>query len=244
MPTPEHLFDDLVATAPSRPFVTYYDESSGERSELSVASAANWVAKTHFLLTDELGLGVGDTALIALPAHWISVPVLLGCLSAGLALTADGPGAEVAFVTPEKADRATGVADRYAVAPAAAAVGFRDAVPAGLADYVAAVRPQPDAWRTVRSVAGDTDPCLPGLTRAECVARAGERAGELGAGPGARLLSTRDWSGPQDWLDAVLVPLVVGGSLVLVRHADRDLVERRRTQERAGVLLGDDTPGR
>ena len=72
--TPEALFDRLLADDPGRPFVTYYDEASGERSELSRKSLANWVAKTHFLLQDELGLGVGDTALIALPPHWISVP--------------------------------------------------------------------------------------------------------------------------------------------------------------------------
>ena len=66
--SPEALFDRLLAADPGRPFVTYYDEASGERSELSRKSLANWVAKTHFLLVDELGLGVGDTAVIALPA--------------------------------------------------------------------------------------------------------------------------------------------------------------------------------
>ena len=63
-----------------------------------MASLGNWVAKTHFLLTDELGLGVGDAALIDLPAHWISVPCVLGALTAGLALTDDGGSAAVAFV--------------------------------------------------------------------------------------------------------------------------------------------------
>jgi len=61
--TPEALFASLMKSAPAQPFVTYYDEASGERSELSAKSLANWVAKTHFLLTDELGLGVGDSAL-------------------------------------------------------------------------------------------------------------------------------------------------------------------------------------
>jgi len=94
--TPEQSFDRLLAAEPSRPFVTYYDEATGERSELSAKSLANWVAKTHHLLGDELGLGVGDTALVALPAHWISVPILLGCLTAGLALT-DDAGADAAL---------------------------------------------------------------------------------------------------------------------------------------------------
>src|SRR4051812_12797946 len=152
MSTPERQFADLLAAAPSRPFVTYYDEASGERSELSVKSLANWVAKTHHLLATELGLGVGDTALVALPAHWISVPILLGCLTAGLELIDDG-ATDVAFVSPQTASLAD-ASDVYAIAPAAAAIGFRDAAPGGALDYVSAVRPQADAWPTVHLAAG------------------------------------------------------------------------------------------
>src|ERR1700710_2054950 len=126
--TPERLFADHLAAEPGRPFVTYYDEASGERSELSAKSLANWVAKTHHLLGDELGLGVGDTALIALPAHWISVPVLLGCLTAGLALTPDGD-ADVAFVAPDTISAAGDIPEVYAIAPQSAAVGFGATAP-------------------------------------------------------------------------------------------------------------------
>src|ERR1700712_3345308 len=111
--TPEQLFGELLAAEPGRPFITYYDEASGERSELSVKSLANWVAKTHFLLIDELGLGAGDSAFIDLPAHWISVPAVLGCLTAGLALTDDPAGAAVAFVQPSTVDAAAGIPDVY-----------------------------------------------------------------------------------------------------------------------------------
>lgn len=229
--TPEALFARLLARDASRPFVTYYDEASGERSELSAKSAANWVAKTHHLLGDELGLGVGDTALIALPAHWISVPVLLGCLTAGLALTADG-NAEVAFVTPATAPLTAGLLDVYAVAPESAAVGFQGTEPAGTHDYVAAVRPQADAWASVSMPAGPDDPCLPGRTRAEVVAR----AEAVGLQPGARVLSTRRWDSAEDWIDTVLAPLSVGGSLVIVANCpDEDVLDRRMAQERATV---------
>ena len=237
--TPERRFADLVTAGGSRPFVTFYDESTGERSELSVRSLANWVAKTHYLLTDELGLGVGSTALIALPAHWISVPVLLGCLTAGLALTdgTDGSAADVAFVSALTAPQALGVPDVFAVAPASAATGFGGAEPAGTQDYVVAVRPQGDAWAGVRLPATADDPCLPGRTRQATDDAATARAAELGLGAGGRLLTTRDWAGPADWLDAVLAPLAVGGSLVVVRHADAETVERRIAQERATARL-------
>lgn len=229
--TPERQFDRLLASDPSRPFVTYYDEASGERSELSARSLANWVAKTHHLLVDELGLGVGDRALIALPAHWISVPILLGCLTAGLELTPDG-NADVAFVEPGTAALAAGVGEVYAIAPAAAAVGFGSHAPAPAQDYVAAVRPQADAWGSVHLAATADDPALPGLTRGQVA----ERAAATGLDAGTRLLTTRTWSGPDDWIETLLAPIAVGGSVVLVAHCTDDAVlERRIAQERAAV---------
>lgn len=229
--SPEAAFAGLVASDASRPFVTYYDEDTGERSELSRRSLANWVAKTHFLLTDELGLGPGDRALVALPAHWIAVPVLLGALTAGLEVVADG-ASDVAFVVPGTLDVAD-APDVYAVDPVRAAVGFGDAAPDGAADYVTSVRPQPDTWTQVRLAGSPTDPCLAGLTRAATMTRAADRAAELGLGPGGRLLTTAAWTSADDWVDDVLSPLAVGGSLVVVAHADDATVERRVVQERA-----------
>jgi len=235
---PEQFFADLLAREPGRPLVTYYDEATGERSELSATSLANWVAKTHQLLVTELGLGAGDGALIALPAHWISVAPLLAVLTAGLRFVDEPASAEVAFVEPATLDAALGVPDVYAVAPEAARVGFGASVPAGAEDYVTAVRPQADAWAGVRFGAGPGDPCLDGRTRAEVADWARERAVELGFSAGARVLSTRAWSGPADWVDALLAPLSVGGSLVYIRNcADAEVLERRASQERATARL-------
>lgn len=234
--TPEGLFDALVRTEPTRPFVTYYDETTGERSELSVRSLGNWVAKTYFLLMDELGLGVGDRALVALPAHWISVPAVLGAFTAGLEVTTAGSG-EVAFVEPATLPRASGVPDVYAVAPASAAQGFGGSAPAGAADYVSAVRPQQDKWPQVRLVAGPDDPGLDGAARRAVVERARDRAADLGVGHGARVLTTRPWGSAADLLDSLLVPLAVGGSVVVVRGADESTLARRVEQERVTAQL-------
>jgi uncharacterized protein (TIGR03089 family) len=231
--TPERQFERLLATEPSRPFVTYYDEGSGERSELSAKSLANWLVKTHHLLGAELGLGVGDTALLALPAHWISVPILLGCLTAGLQLTAEGD-ADVAFVSPETVAAAAGASDAFAVAPETAAVGFGGEPPAGTLDYVGAVRPQEDKWPSVHLPAGPDDPGFAGLTRGKLAARAAE--GGLAAG--ARVLTTRAWTSPTDWLETVLAPVAVLGSVVFVARCDDEAVlERRMAQERATVRI-------
>jgi uncharacterized protein (TIGR03089 family) len=236
MTSPEGLFAAVLADAPSRPFVTFYDEASGERSELSAKSLANWVAKTHFLLTDELGLGVGDAAYIDLPAHWISVPVLLGCWTAGLQLTTDAASAAVAFTTA--APTVGSVPDVYLIAPDSAARGFgTDALPDATSDYVAAVRPQPDAWATVHPPASPADPAIDGVSRADVVAKSVARAGELGLARGARLLTAREWHGPDDWTDALLAPLAVGGSVVIVRGATAELITRRTEQERATSVL-------
>jgi uncharacterized protein (TIGR03089 family) len=229
--TPERQFAALLAADQSRPFVTYYDEQSGERSELSVKSLTNWVVKTHHLLTTELGLGVGDTAFVALPAHWISVPVLLGCLTAGLAINDETP-ADVAFVTPESLGAARDVPDVFAIAPEAAALGLRGTVPQPAQDYVTAVRPHEDKWPSVQLPGSPADPCFPGRTRGEVA----HLAAASGLPPGARVLTTRTWQSPQDWIDSVLAPVAVGGSLVIVANcADEDVIARRMDQERAAI---------
>jgi len=237
--TPEQAFDALVRGDSSRPFVTYYDEASGERTELSVKSLANWVAKTHHLLTDELGLGVGDTALVALPAHWLAYPILLGCLTAGLALTGDDAAAAgVAFVTPETLARANGVPDVFAFAPGSAAVGFRNDPPSGAADYVAAVRPQADAWPSVHLAATEDDPYTDGTTRGEALRQGGDFAAEIGLGNRGRLLATAAHAdGEPYWRHLLLAPLAVGGSVVLVRNSPAaEVLDRRALQERVDVV--------
>ncbi len=235
--SPEQLFADLLAAEPSRPFVSFHDDASGEWAELSTKSTANWVAKTHFLLLDSLGLGVGDSAFVELPAHWISVPILLGCWSAGLTVTDEPSSAAVAFVTPTGLDRAGGVPDVFAINPAAAARGFGPDAPVDAEDYVVSVRPQPDAWASVRFAATASDPAVGDLDRAAVVTSGRARAAEIGLAAGGRLLVTRPWTQPSDWIDSLVSPLAVGGSVVLVANADASKLERHATQERSTALL-------
>jgi hypothetical protein len=119
------------------------------------------------------------------------------------------------------------------VAATKAAVGFGDSVPPGAQDYVAAVRPQADAWSGVRLIAGDGDPCFGGRSRGEVTRAAVDRASELGLAPGARVLSATPWVGTQSWLDTLLAPLAIGGSVVFVANCtDPAVLERRAVQER------------
>ncbi|MBV9594512.1 MAG: TIGR03089 family protein [Actinobacteria bacterium] len=241
MSSPEKLFDERVASDPTGPLITYYDDASGERSELSAKSLANWVTKTHYLLVDALGLGAGDVAAVALPAHWITVPVLLGAWSAGLTVSDTEP-ADVAFVTPTTAARVATVTDVYAIAPDATAGGLGTDAPVGLEDYVLSVRPQPDVWATVRFGA-DADAAAirssdgSTISRAELVDAARVRAGDRGLSWGARVFAPRPWLTPTDWIDGLLAPLAVGASIVLVANEDLDRRARRLEQERVTLVL-------
>jgi hypothetical protein len=95
--TPAELLQHCVRRDSSRPLVTWYDDATGERVELSVATAANWAAKTANLLSDE------DVEAVRLePAgHWLAAVVALGAWTAGVAVDDDGgeplPGDAPAF---------------------------------------------------------------------------------------------------------------------------------------------------
>src|SRR5213078_3410989 len=94
-------FAAIVAVDPTRPLLTWYDDGNGERTELSGATLANWVAKTANLLVDGVGVAPGDRAVVLLPPHWQSAAILLGCLSAGVTVAGAEP-AEVGFAAPDR----------------------------------------------------------------------------------------------------------------------------------------------
>lgn len=82
--TPADLLRSALAADPGRPLVTFYDDATGERVELSVATFANWVAKTANLLQGDLGAGPGDRVSVLLLTHWQTAVWLLACSSVGV----------------------------------------------------------------------------------------------------------------------------------------------------------------
>ncbi|MFD0819615.1 TIGR03089 family protein, partial [Micromonospora zhanjiangensis] len=103
------IFAAAVAPDPARPLLTWYDDGTGERTELSGATLSNWVAKTANLLVDSVGLAPGDEIGVLLPAHWQTAAVLLGCWSAGGAVTT-GPArpVEAVFAAADRTAEAAG----------------------------------------------------------------------------------------------------------------------------------------
>ena len=72
------LLDPLIRNDPMGPRITYYDDATGERIEVSAVTLVNWAAKTANLLRDELGAGPGSRVAVLLPAHWQTAAVLFG----------------------------------------------------------------------------------------------------------------------------------------------------------------------
>jgi uncharacterized protein (TIGR03089 family) len=123
-----------LAADPGRPFLTYYDDGTGERTELSVTTFANWVAKTANLLADELLLDPGAVVDLRLPPHWLG-PVFLGAAwSAGL-VVADGhdPTADLVVTGPQY-DEPVG-AERLACSLTPFATRITDPLPEGVQDF-------------------------------------------------------------------------------------------------------------
>ena len=220
------LFTGAVTADPTRPLLTYYDDATGERTELSGATLTNWVAKTANLLVDGAGLGPGDRALVLLPPHWQTAAVLIGCWSAGLSVILAGPPgatADVAFVAADRAGEVT-VGDRYALGLHPFGLPLRE-VPAGYADYSVEVRGHGDRFV----------PAAPARDQGALCAEAARRAEALGIGAGDRvLIDAAQHPDPVDWL---LAPLAARASAVLCGHLDPELLAARVEAERVTRVI-------
>ncbi len=236
-PTFPALLADQVRRSPSRPLVTFYDDASGERVELSAATYANWVAKTAGLLQDELDLERGAAVHVDLPAHWLA-PVWLGAAwSLGLVVTDAADTPDLHVCGPDQVAALAG-SSAPVVALSLLPMGrrFADALPAGVIDYGVVVWGQPDAFVAYDEPVG-SDVAWRGadgtaLTQADLL---GAAAGsEVGAW-GTRLLTDVLPISPAG-MEAFLGPLGAGGGTVWVRHPDPDGWDRRAEVEHATVL--------
>jgi uncharacterized protein (TIGR03089 family) len=237
---PPRTFPELLAARlqgdPGQPLVTAYDDATGERTELSVTTYANWVSKTANLLTDELGLDAGDTVLLDLPSHWL-VPVFLGAAwSSALAVTTDPDVPhDVVVCGPDTVEDHEGSDPVVACALLPFAVRFGEALPSGVLDYGLLWPGQSDVFVPFTAPTPDT-PAWRGPGQARTHAELLEEATVAGYAPGARLL-TDVHPAAEHGVPAFLGPLLSGGSLVLLRHPGTQTWPARTEDERADVVL-------
>ncbi|WP_431044071.1 TIGR03089 family protein [Streptomyces sp. P1-3] len=242
--TPADLLRSALAADPGRPLVTFYDDATGERVELSVATFANWVAKTANLLQGDLAAEPGDRLALLLPAHWQTAVWLLACSATGVVAEPGGDPAAADLVVsgPEALDAARACSGER-VALALRPLGGRfPQPPEGFVDYAVEVPGQGDQFAPYAPVDPDAPALALGgveLTGAQVVERARTDADARGLGAGSRLLSGLPYDGWDGLSAGLFAPLAAGGSVVLCRHLDQlgvDGLAKRREDERVTAV--------
>ena len=219
----------ILAAAPdhARPMLTYYNESTGERTELSGATLGNWAAKIGNFLRDGVGLMPGDDVRVDLPEHWQTAAILLGSWWAGCrVLIGDADGdARVAFTGRDRVDAHD--EDEVVVVPLDPfAMGVRD-LPVGLSDFGESIRAHGDHF--VPSGAGD-------LAIDEVSVRDVLTAAPTDVTAADRVLSVRSWHTAAEVVANFAAPLAAGVSLVYVDGpADDARLEKAAATEKATV---------
>jgi uncharacterized protein (TIGR03089 family) len=219
----------LLAGDPSRPLVTFYDDTTGERTELSVTTWANWVAKVSSLLAEDLDLEPGDRLVIDLPPHWLGTVVLGAAWGCGLEVVWEGD-ADAVLTGPDGLERWAARAGQIPVVASALhplAGRFSDGLPTGVHDLGVEVWSQPDSY-VASQLPGDDDVAVAGTTQGDLwrSAAAGEHVTS-----GGRLLSEANPASPSG-LASLTEPLACGGSLVLAVHASAERLDRIAADER------------
>jgi uncharacterized protein (TIGR03089 family) len=228
-----------TGSSAARPLITFYDDATGERVELSGTTTANWAAKAANLLREECDVEAGTRVALLLPAHWQTAAVLLAAWWCGAEVVSEPTRAEWVLCEADRVDIA------LASGPAGGVVAlsldaFGKGVPGlapGVVDFATEVRLQGDDFMPWERVPGSA-PALDGASVDEVLAGARARAGELGLSRTDRVLSTLDWNTGDCLQDGLLAVLAAEASLVQVRNPDEAALARRAKAERTTVRLG------
>ncbi len=232
------LLSPLLGAGGMGPRITYYDDASGERIEVSTVTLANWAAKTANLLRDEMGAGPGSRVAVLLPAHWQTAAVLLGVWWIGAEVVIDprpADPADLALCTLDRLAEADDAVNGGEVAVLSLDPFGKPAagLPIGLIDYATAVRVHGDQVVPER-VPG---PALDGRGVGEVLESARRSAERQGLTGGDRVMSDKTWASPQELIDNLLAVLAAGASLVQLSNPDPAALDRRRETEKVTRTL-------
>ena len=224
------VLDPMLRADPVGPRITYYDDATGERIELSAVTLANWAAKTGNLLRDELGAGPASRVAVLLPAHWQTAAVLFGVWWIGAdVMLGDGSEADIALCTVDRLEAAdTTGAGEVAVLSLDPFGRPAPDLPVGVTDYATAVRVHGDQIVAERQ----PGPALAGRSVDEVLADCQRSAISRSLTAGDRVLSMASWDRPDDLIAGLLAVLAIGGSLVQVANPDPAALPRRIETEK------------
>ena len=233
-------------TEPDQPLLTYLDDATGERVDLSAQELGGWAARTAGLLRDGCGLGAGSRAAVLLPPHWQTAAVLLGAWSVGVAISfrlaataglrvlergADEP-LDATFVSAARLDDwledVPDARHRFVLRLSPRGAALRE-VPDGYRDFLAEARRYPDAVPPSAVVRRTDNASADGTSYEEWGRVARGVAERLDLRTGDRLLvDAAEHEHPVKWL---LAPLAVGASVVLCANLDPAAVPSRIAAE-------------
>ncbi len=234
------ILDPMLRADPVGPRITYYDDATNERIELSAATLANWAAKTGNLLRDELAAGPASRIAILLPAHWQTAAVLFGVWWIGAEVVLTGEPADIALCTAQRLDEADSIVAPGGEVSVLSLDPFgRPApnLPFGVTDYATAVRVHGDQIVAERQ----PGPALAGRSVEQILAECENSAAARGLMSKDRVLSSAPWTGPDDLVGGLLAVLAVGASLVQVANPDANpdpaALQRRIETEKVTRVL-------
>ncbi|WP_036568001.1 TIGR03089 family protein [Nocardia sp. BMG51109] len=211
----EALLDPILARDAAGPRITYYDDATGARIELSALTLANWAAKTANLIRDEFGIAPGNRVAVVLPAHWQTAAVLLGCWWAGAEVVLHpNADAELALVTADRLDEAGDVPETAVLSLDALGAPVPD-LPVGVTDFATSVRTHGDRFHP-----GGAGVALAGMPVGDVLAEARKSAARQGFSESDRVLSESLWDTPDELIDGLLAVYAAGASLVQVADPD------------------------
>lgn len=222
-----------------RPFLTFLDEATGERVELSYATFGNWLAKTANLIQDDLMAEPGDRIAVTAPPHWVTAVWAVAPLLTGVAVDPWGdPAAAHTVVASEDALAAARACPGERLALSLLPLGRPfDTVPDGFRDYAAEVRGHGDRFAPFDPPTAATEALVIGdqiLTHRELVSIAAESAARSDLTDRDRLLVDAHTVrfNSTDLVNWLYAPLHAGTAVVLVRGAEPERLERIATTER------------
>jgi uncharacterized protein (TIGR03089 family) len=259
--TPAELLRRRVADDPSNPLVTFYDDATGERVELSARTFDNWVAKTANFLVDGLGAEPGGRVVLVLPPHWQTAVWLMACWSAGLVAEPVDPqavkgrggepvgssGPYILAAAQEVLDDVIDDAEAEEIVGLSlhALGGPLADCPAGVTDYADEVRGYGDRFAPVPGVTPEA-PALnvtnTTLSAGELVAAAREAVEKWELDARDRLLVDMPFATLDGVLAGLLAPLASGASVIIQRNFDKATLDRRLTVEHVTVVAGPPGP--